>query len=909
MWDSLDAWRRREAEDRGRPPGAGGRPPGGAPPRRGGAPGAPVGPLGPPAGRRGWDAPGDPDPRDEPWAGSGERAPLPRRGGGTPPGRTPTQHPRGWQDELTGRGPAARGPGAPVGPAGPGPGGRGERPRADTWYPQDRAPAPDGRHFDRPPAGRGPGGRGPGPGGRAAPVRWDDDLSDPSELAGWRPAAPAGPAPRPAGPPPRPPRVDPDTTDRHYSDPAPTAGTQVLDRGWQDRSPAPGVDDLDEAPVRAGGPARRGRARRPAVEPGPRPELPYVGGFDGLRALALLAILAFHQGFDAARGGFLGISSFLTLSGFLVTTLALAEWSQNGRLALARFWEHRARRIIPALVFTVALVVVLQTTVRAGTGPGFRADVLAALGQVLNWRFAFSGDGFASVLTDPSPVQHLWSLSLLVQLTVLLPLAFVGLMRVTGRRWRLSGALFALAAAGSFAAAWLTADRSGNDGVAYYGTHTRAGELLVGVVLAYAVLSPAVRRVIETPRGVSVMRYGAPVALLGLAWLWHATSIYGRGLFHGTTALNALLTAWVILAVTSPGPLATVLGSQPLRVLGRISYAAYLLHWPIFLVLDDRRLDLPGPALFAVRVAATLAAAALVTYGLERPLRRLRVTGPQLAGALVGSLVVVAAAAMVLPLQPPPGVSLAVDDGSGPGDLDVVAPSGREALSVALVGGTLAGSMPPGFAAWNTGHDEQVRVATHVAADCPLAGAGPVHLAGATVGEDDACVGFAPRLPELLDAADADVVVVVPGVGDLGDRRLDRTWRHLGDPVYDSWLRQRLSDLADTISEHGRQVVWTTALHVRLAPAGQGADWTEVAANDPARVDRLNEIIRSVARDRRDVTLIDLDAWAQQLPRGGEFGTDHRADGRDLTEAGADQAAAWLVPQLLDLAGGTGSTS
>ncbi|HEY2997640.1 MAG TPA: hypothetical protein VGJ43_03645, partial [Acidimicrobiales bacterium] len=151
--------------------------------------------------------------------------------------------------------------------------------------------------------------------------------------------------------------------------------------------------------------------------------------------------------------------------------------------------------------------------------------------------------------------------------------------------------------------------------------------------------------------------------------------------------------------------------------------------------------------------------------------------------------------------------------------------------------------------------------------------------------------------------------VVVPGVGDLGDRRLDRTWRHLGDPVYDSWLRQRLSDLADTISEHGRQVVWTTALHVRLAPAGQGADWTEVAANDPARVDRLNEIIRSVARDRRDVTLIDLDAWAQQLPRGGEFGTDHRADGRDLTEAGADQAAAWLVPQLLDLAGGTGSTS
>jgi hypothetical protein len=406
-----------------------------------------------------------------------------------------------------------------------------------------------------------------------------------------------------------------------------------------------------------------------------------------------------------------------------------------------------------------------------------------------------------------------------------------------------------------------------------------------------------------------VLRWGTPVALIGLAWLWHATSIYSPDLFGGVTAVNAVLTAWLILALMTPGLLATVLGSLPLRMVGKISYAAYLVHWPLFLLIDDSRLDLPGPALFGVRLAATLAAGAALTYGLERPLRRIALPRVQLAAGLAGAAAVVALAAVVLPQQPPPGVSLAIGSGAsaaGPGALDVVVPQGPEDASLALVGGSLAGSLAPGFEAWNEAStSDQVRVSTHVAADCPLAGAGPVHLAGATVGEDDACIAFAPRLPKLLDAAQPDVIVVVPGDGDLGDRRIDGRWRHLGDPVYDTWIRERLSDLADTLEHQGVAVVWTTALPVRLAPAaGASGDWSDVAANDPVRTDRLNEIIQDVVRDRRRTTLIDLDAWAQQLPRGGEFGAEIRAEGRDLTAAGAGQAASWLVPQLVDIAQG-----
>jgi peptidoglycan/LPS O-acetylase OafA/YrhL len=624
--------------------------------------------------------------------------------------------------------------------------------------------------------------------------------------------------------------------------------------------------------------------------------------------VALLAILAFHQGYDLVRGGFLGISSFFTLSGFLCATLLLAEWSQDGRVSLVRFWERRARRLIPGLVLVLGAIVALQATMRVGAGPGFRGDVVAAAGQVLNWRFAFGGDGFASVLTDPSPVQHLWSVSMAAQVFLLLPLAFVGVMRVVGTRWRPAGVLFGLAAAGSFLAASTAAERAGNDGIAYYSTHTRIGEVLVGVVLAYAVLSPAFRRLMDTPRGATVLRYGPLVALAGLAALWSTTSLYSSNLFHGVTAVNALLTVIVVLGVTIPGPAAGALGWLPLRAVGMVSYAAYLVHWPIFLLLDEERTGLESNLLFLARLAATLAVAAVLTWAVERPIRyRLAVPRRQLGVALGTSLVLVAGAALVLPEQPPRGVTLSVDDGNGAGDLDVVTPAAGddEIVRIALVGDGLAGSMTSGLETWNAAEsDHQVRVDTHVAPGCPISAPGPVRLAGETIGDDIACVGFGPRLPKLLDASGADAIVVVGGLADLGEREIDREWRHIGDPVFDTWLGDRYDDLADRLAAQDVPVLWATYPHVRLAPGNDGdGDWTTVADNDPLRVERLNEIIHDTVAGRDDFSVIDLDAWTQDLPAGGAFNPDYRLEGRDLTEAGADAVARWLVPKVLEAAG------
>jgi peptidoglycan/LPS O-acetylase OafA/YrhL len=748
----------------------------------------------------------------------------------------------------------------------------------------------------------------PTPGEARQPVEWADPaIARPQD--GWGEATQLRAPHAPAGDP----TVATPTAPSTWDDPP--AG---LVEDWADDGVGLRTAPVEAAPPRAPHAAGHDRRRRRStprrlertapsgVDLGPR--LPHVGGFDGLRAVALLAILAFHQGYDLVRGGFLGISSFFTLSGFLVTTLLLAEWSQDGGVSLGRFWERRARRLFPLLALVLAAVVVLQVALRVGAGPGFRGDVVAAAAQVLNWRFAFGGDGFASVLTDPSPVQHLWSVSLLVQVFVILPLAFIGIMRVVGARWRVAGAAFALAAVASFAAASMTAERAGNDGVAYYGTHTRIGELLVGVVLAYAVLSPSFRRLMETSRGAAVLRYGPLVALAGLAWLWSTTSLYSSNLFGGVTAINALLTAFVVLAVTIPGPATTALSWRPLRAIGVISYAAYLVHWPVYLLLDEDRTGLDSNVLFLARVAVTLAVAAVLTWAVERPIRyRLAVPRRRLGVALGSSLALVAAVALVLPEQPPRDVSLTVDNGDEPGDLDVVTASagGDEIVRIALVGDGLAGSMTSGLETWNADQSEQqVRVDTHVAPGCPISAPGPVRLAGDTVGDDIDCVGFGPRLPKLLDASGADAIVVVGGLADLGEREIDRKWRHLGDPVFDDWLGDRYDDLADRLAGRDVPVLWATYPHVRLAPGNDGdGDWTTVAENDPLRVERLNEIIHDTVSGRDDFSVIDLDAWTQDLPGGGAFGAKYRFEGRDLTEPGAEAAARWLVPKVLEATG------
>src|SRR5690349_9959029 len=208
---------------------------------------------------------------------------------------------------------------------------------------------------------------------------------------------------------------------------------------------------------------------------------------DGVRALAVAAVLVFHARPDWLPGGFLGVDAFFVLSGFLITGLLLAESAGTGRVRLGAFWGRRARRLLPALLL------VLVTVVFAGRYllppdelAALRLDALAALGYVANWRMIFRGGDYFARTAPASPLQHTWSLGIEEQFYLVWPLLVAGVLRWRHSRW----ALLALCSIGTGTAALLGAVlyRPGTDpSREYYGTDTRAGALLVGCAVALLV--------------------------------------------------------------------------------------------------------------------------------------------------------------------------------------------------------------------------------------------------------------------------------------------------------------------------------------------------------------------------------------------------------------------------------------
>jgi peptidoglycan/LPS O-acetylase OafA/YrhL len=142
-----------------------------------------------------------------------------------------------------------------------------------------------------------------------------------------------------------------------------------------------------------------------------RTTLPHLRALDGVRGLAVAAVLAFHGGW--LRGGFLGVDAFFVLSGFLITALLLTEHAGTGRIGLGAFWARRARRLLPGLLVMLAVVLVVSRWLLPADELGaLRADALAATGYVANWRLMDRGGGYFAQTAPPSPLQHTWSLAI-----------------------------------------------------------------------------------------------------------------------------------------------------------------------------------------------------------------------------------------------------------------------------------------------------------------------------------------------------------------------------------------------------------------------------------------------------------------------------------------------------------------
>ncbi|MGN6333075.1 MAG: acyltransferase family protein [Motilibacteraceae bacterium] len=359
-----------------------------------------------------------------------------------------------------------------------------------------------------------------------------------------------------------------------------------------------------------------------------------LAGLDGLRALAVVAVLVYHADPDWLPGGFLGVDVFFVVSGFLITTLLLGEHARAGRVDLPAFWLRRARRLLPALW---ALLLVTTAALLAGWPQEVarvRADVLASLGYVTNRELLARHQSYFDAAERPSVVQHLWSLAVEEQFYLLWPPVLVALLTVgrpTPRKaLRRVGLAAAVGAAASTLLMGVLAARAdvpyGSDGSReYFGTDTHAMGLMAGAALA-AVRSttwPRLRLRIGGAAGRVVDGLGA-LALLALGVVAWRVGEVSPGLYRhgGFLAVSLLAAAVVAAAVRTGGRLGPLLDRQPLRWLGERSYGLYLWHWPVF-VLTRPELDLPwGPwPTLGLRLAVTLALTEACHRWVERPVR------------------------------------------------------------------------------------------------------------------------------------------------------------------------------------------------------------------------------------------------------------------------------------------------
>ncbi len=640
---------------------------------------------------------------------------------------------------------------------------------------------------------------------------------------------------------------------------------------------------------------------------------------DGIRALAVLAVLATHAGIPFLPGGFVGVDVFFVLSGFLITSLLYDELVVRGRIDLGAFWTRRARRLLPAaLVMIVAVVAARPLFVPDSVG-GLRWDAITTALWSGNWRWALQGTNYFAQTGTPSPLQHTWSLAVEEQFYLVWPLLLLACRAVRRRR------LLALSLAGVAVSALATyvLARVASPGRVYFGTDTRAQELLAGAALA-ALLAPTWRWRAANPADrqspQTAGRRPLPLllSLCGLAALAGiATTADGAPseFRHGLLLLTALAAAALVAGVVldSGQPVARLLSTRLLVGIGRISYGLYLWHWPVYLALDGERTGLHGYVLAALRAAVTgmLAGASFVL--IERPARRFRVRPRRLLpAAAAGVALVVAIAAWTTP-APVPQVAAASPIASGLSvtpllvrakmatRLPAAAPrtlSWHGPLSVAVFGDsvslTLMFYMPP---------EPGIRFTDYSVLGCGIATGGPFRVLGQQWPDNPICDTWPRRWLRQLRADRPDEVLLMVGRWELVDRFYQGQWQHVGDPAYDRYLTAQLGKAITLLGSTGARVVVATEPYNR---GGERPDGSLYPEDNPIRVTVWNRLLRAVVAAHPGTQVLDFN---RKLCPNGTFtwtvdGVQVRSDGIHLTQQGVQWLAPWLVRELYHAARG-----
>jgi peptidoglycan/LPS O-acetylase OafA/YrhL len=353
----------------------------------------------------------------------------------------------------------------------------------------------------------------------------------------------------------------------------------------------------------------------------------YMPGLDGLRAIAVLAVIVFHLGFDWAPGGLLGVGIFFTLSGYLITDILLSQLSQRGKIDFLRFWGARARRLLPALFVMLAIVAAWVTIFGPAQPDQFRKAVLSSVFYVNNWEQIFANVSYFARFAPEGPLNHLWSLSVEEQFYIFWPfLLLLGVKLVHERplpsgvrpRLALLAIIFALISSIEMAILY---HPSLDPSRIYYGTDTRAGGLLFGAALAMVWPSRRLSHRIA-PQARNTLDGLGVLGLLIIALMIWQVGEFDRFLYQGGFIVLSLATVMVLMPLAHPAcRLGKALGVLPLRWVGVRSYGIYLWQTPIIVLTGPNSRPPEGLLGKALQVAAIFAVAGLSWHFIEEPIR------------------------------------------------------------------------------------------------------------------------------------------------------------------------------------------------------------------------------------------------------------------------------------------------
>jgi peptidoglycan/LPS O-acetylase OafA/YrhL len=637
----------------------------------------------------------------------------------------------------------------------------------------------------------------------------------------------------------------------------------------------------------------------------------HVAALDGIRAVAVMAVLLFHAGVGWFGGGMLGVDMFFALSGFLITSLLVAEHRRSGTLRLGRFYERRARRLLPALFLMLLMVAAYANWFAEPDVLGsIRSDAVSTLFYFSNWHFVFSDQGYFVHFGPPSPLLHTWSLAVEEQFYLIWPLVSLLVLRRRGRR-----ALAAVAAVGAGASVALTAvlfAAGAGSARLYYGSDTRAQAVLVGACLgALGPVSTWLGRRPGWSDGATGRRAIAVSGLVGAAvclWAIHAVSGDSWVLYHGGFAVMALATGAVIVAVVAQprSLLAKGLSWGAVAYIGRISYGLYLYHWPVFLVVDNAHTGLLGWRLLALRFAVTGAIAVCSYHLIEQPVRQRRFLRTWRAALLapVGTAAIVAAVvvATVTPTAAAAGRTLAVPTHATTARLmqahDLAS---GQIVRVLVLGDSLALTLGVGLSAnaqaWG------VHVQNGATLGCDLYPDSTVNIEGTISAAARGCADWQRTWAAEVSQSNPDVVAIELGRWEVSDRIVDGSWTRIGAKPWDDLLGRLLNQAIAVVSQQGAKVVLFTLPYIQqTTEQPNGEPWD---INQPIRTDQYNSVVRQVAaRHRGVVTLVDLN---RLLDPAGHYTSYidgvrvRNSDNEHPSIAGGELLRPIILPQLLSL--------